>query len=143
MKTLLIIGVVAAISISSFAAEAKKPAPPAVPAEEVAAPTKAVIDLTKENFETVINSDKVVLVDFWATWCPPCRTQGPILDEVAKEVANNVVIAKVNVDESQALASQFQIQSIPTLIIFKDGKPVERLQGVHQKDMLLGILKDK
>jgi thioredoxin 1 len=101
----------------------------------------AVLELTKANFDQTLSAGGIVLVDFWATWCPPCRAQGPIIEEVAKEVAGEAVIGKVNVDESGELASKFGIQSIPTLIVFKDGEVKERLVGLHQKDDLLEIIK--
>ena len=75
----------------------------------------------------------VVLVDFWAPWCGPCRMQGPILEEVAAAVGDKAVIAKINIDENTASAAQFGVQSIPTLLLFKDGKLVNRLVGALPK----------
>lgn len=92
--------------------------------------------ITVSNFdEEVIKSEGVVLVDFWATWCGPCKMIAPILEDLAAEVTN-AKIAKVDVDENQALASKYQVSSIPTLIIFKDGTPVETLVGFMPKDAL-------
>lgn len=94
--------------------------------------------LTTANFAEEIK-EGVTLVDFWATWCPPCQMQGPIVDELADELAGQASITKVDVDEAQELAQMFGIRSIPTLIIFKDGKPVEGLVGLQTK----AVLKEK
>ncbi len=101
-------------------------------------------ELTDQNFvEEVINFDGVALVDFWAPWCGPCRMQGPIIEELAKDFADNdkVKIVKVNVDENQTTAGNFQIMSIPTLKIFKGGKAVEDFVGVQNKDVLTQKIK--
>ena len=82
----------------------------------------------------------VVLVDFWAPWCGPCRMQGPILDDVAKTVGDAAVIAKINIDENTATAAKFGVQSIPTLLLFKDGKVVKQYVGVQRKDELVGAI---
>ncbi len=96
--------------------------------------------LTTDNFDAFVQG-KLVLVDFWATWCHPCRLQGPILDEVNSEIGDKVKIGKVNVDENKMLSKTFGIASIPTLLIFKKGQVVERLQGLQQKDQLIAVLK--
>lgn len=97
-------------------------------------------NLTTGTFESSI-AKGVHLVDFWAPWCGPCRMQNPILDELSKEMpADKVHINKVNVDEEGPLAVRFGIQSIPTLMVFKDGLPVERLMGVQPKQRLQAIL---
>ncbi len=94
--------------------------------------------VTDNSFATDTNSG-VVLVDFWATWCGPCRMQGPIIDELAGEM-NSVTFAKMDVDENPATAAQFGIQSIPTLLVKKDGEVVETLVGLHRKEQLSSIL---
>lgn len=99
----------------------------------------AVIHLTKDNFELVTASG-TVLVDFWATWCGPCRMQAPILDELDKELGDKVKICKVDVDEQPAIAQNFGIMSIPTLIAFRDGKLIEKRVGVQSREELLQML---
>ncbi|CAE6380915.1 thioredoxin [Paenibacillus sp. GCM10023250] len=91
--------------------------------------------LTKENFNQSIESG-VTLVDFWAPWCGPCKMQLPIVDELSGELAGAATIGKVNVDEEPELASQFGVMSIPTLIIFKDGQPVDKTVGLQSRDAL-------
>ena len=98
------------------------------------------MNVNKMNFEQeVLRSEKPVLVDFWASWCGPCRMMSPILDEIAAEHPE-IVLAKVNVDEEQELAMQFQIMSIPSLILFKNGKPVATSVGLRPKDMIEAML---
>ncbi len=92
------------------------------------------MELNIENFNEIVKSDKPVLVDFWATWCGPCRMVGPIIEEIAQEYAGKIHVGKVNVDEQGALASQFAIVSIPTVILFRDGKPVEKIIGARSFD---------
>lgn len=103
----------------------------------------AISTLTQANFaEQIATSDKPVVVDFWAEWCGPCKLLAPILDEVAGENADKIAVAKVNVDENPDLARQFDIMSIPTLIVFKDGQPAHRFQGASGKAGLLEKLGD-
>ncbi len=100
-----------------------------------------VKDMNKENFqEEVIRSDKPVLVDFWASWCGPCRMVSPIVDEIAQE-RPDVKVVKVNVDQEQELALQFGVMSIPTLVVMKDGKVVNQAVGVRPKEDILDLLK--
>ncbi|PWB38794.1 MAG: thioredoxin [Parcubacteria group bacterium] len=101
------------------------------------------IELNDQNFQEQIKDFRgVALVDFWAVWCGPCKMQGPIVEELAKELAGNskIRIAKVNVDENQVTANEHEIMSIPTLKIFKNGQPVEELIGLQNKDALLKII---
>jgi thioredoxin 1 len=93
------------------------------------------VALTKETFDKSIESG-VTLVDFWAPWCGPCKMQLPIVEELSSELEGQATIAKINVDEEPEIASQFGVMSIPTLIIFKDGQPVDKMVGLQSKDAL-------
>ncbi len=101
---------------------------------------KAVTDATFE--EMVINSDRPVLVDFWATWCGPCKMVAPVLEEIAAEKAGQLTVAKIDVDSNPGTARDFQVVSIPTMILFKDGAPVKRIVGAKGKAALLRELAD-
>lgn len=101
----------------------------------------AVLHVTKENFQQeVLESSKPVLLDFWATWCMPCRMLSPILDEIAEET-DEFKICKINVDEEGDLAMQYKVMSIPTLVVMKNGEEVERSLGVIPKDDVLDLMK--
>ena len=91
---------------------------------------------TDQNFQNKIKTG-IVLVDFWAVWCMPCKMMVPVLNELAEETNGKVIIAKVNVDEQKATAAKFSIRSIPTMILFQNGKEVKRIVGVKTKDYLL------
>lgn len=99
-----------------------------------------VIHLTGSAFEKVLDQPKPVLIDFWAPWCGPCRMQGPILDQVSERLGDRAIIAKVNVDDEPALAGQFGVQSIPTLVVLKDRAVAKRMVGVQGADQLVGVL---
>jgi len=98
------------------------------------------ITLTSANFEEITNqNEKPVLIDFWASWCGPCRMLGPIIDEIANE-NNSIIVGKVNVDEEPELASRFGIMSIPTIVVMKDGKIANQTMGVQPKASILSLL---
>ncbi len=100
----------------------------------------SVVTITKDNFQQeVLDSQKTVLVDFWATWCGPCRMLSPVVDEIAQE-NDAVKVGKINVDEQPELASQFGVMSIPTLMVFRDGKPVNTSVGAVPKAKILSML---
>lgn len=100
-----------------------------------------VITLNNDNFETeVIQSEKVVLVDFWATWCGPCRMLTPIVEELATDYDGKVKVCKVNTEENADITGQYGVISIPTLIIFKGGKPVDQIIGAVPKETIVNKL---
>ena len=100
----------------------------------------SVLTITKNNFqEEVLNSDRPVLIDFWASWCGPCRIMGPVVDEIAAE-RGDIKVGKVNVDDESELASAFGIMSIPTLIVMKGGKVVNSSVGVRPKGDILRLI---
>ncbi len=102
----------------------------------------AEIVVTTDNFETeVLKSEIPVLVDFWASWCGPCRMLAPVLAEIAEEQQGKVKVAKINVDEQPALAMQFGVASIPTIVMFKDGKPTATSVGVRPKSQIEEMFK--
>ena len=99
------------------------------------------ITITDATFEQlVLKSTKPVLVDFWAVWCGPCQTQGPIVEDVARQIGEKAVVGKVNVDENPQTSQKYGIMSIPTLMIFKSGAVVKQFIGVQSKEALLGEL---
>ena len=99
----------------------------------------SVIKINKNNFEEIKNSGKVVLLDFYADWCGPCRMVSPIVDEIAEE-RSDIIVGKINVDEEEALASEFGVFSIPTLVVLKDGKVAEQSAGAKPKARILAML---
>ena len=100
----------------------------------------SVIDITKENFQKeVLDSDKPVLLDFWASWCGPCRMLAPIIHEIADE-RSDIKVGKINVEEESELAASFEVMSIPTLVVIKDGKIVSQAMGARPKSAILAML---
>lgn len=99
------------------------------------------IMITSENFDrTVMQSEKTVLIDFWAGWCGPCRMLAPIIGEIAEEYADTVTVGKINVDEQPQLAAAFGVESIPTLIAFKNGVPLGALVGLQTKESVIDLI---
>lgn len=102
----------------------------------------SVITITKENFKSeVLDSDKPVLIDFWASWCGPCRMMAPVIDAVAEEL-NDVKVGKINIDEESELASAFKIMSIPTIMLVNHGEVVNGVVGVRPKSDILALLNE-
>ena len=100
------------------------------------------LNIESKNFAEVINSDKPVLIDFWAAWCGPCRVIGPTIEELAEEYDGKAIVGKIDVDAQPDLAMKFNVRSIPTLLFFKDGEVVERQVGVSNKSQLAGKLEE-
>lgn len=101
----------------------------------------SVLKITKENYETeVLKSDKLVLIDFYADWCGPCKMMSPIIDEIAEEVGDKIKVGKINVDENQELAMEYEVMSIPTIIILQNGEVKNSFVGVRKgrNNILLG-----
>lgn len=102
----------------------------------------AILHITKENFEKeVLQSKEPVVVDFWASWCGPCKALAPILEEVDAELAGTVKVVKINIDEEEELAAQFRVMSIPTLLLFKNGEVVNKSVGLAPKEEVVAFAK--
>lgn len=102
----------------------------------------SVLNLTDENFENeILKSDKVCLVDFYADWCGPCKMMSPVIDKIAEELGENIKVGKVNSDENRDLVIKYQIMSIPSIFVIKDGKVVKNFVGVTSKDEIMRYLK--
>jgi thioredoxin 1 len=99
----------------------------------------SLVSINKENFENIRNSEKKVLIDFYADWCGPCRMVSPIIDEIANE-RDDIVVGKVNVDNDQELASEFGVFSIPTLVVLEGGKVIKQVSGARPKAAILALL---
>ena len=100
----------------------------------------AIVNIADQTFKSEVETGGTVLVDFWAPWCGPCRMIAPVLEELDKEIGDQVKIAKLNVDENPESASRFGVMSIPTLIVFKDGQPVDKVIGFQPKDSLKSVV---
>ena len=101
------------------------------------------IEITDANFEEVMKSDQPILVDFWAEWCGPCKMIGPVVEELAGDYEGKAIVGKVNVDENPDLASNYGIRSIPTLILFKDGKQIDSIMGALPKEAIINFVNEK
>ncbi|VVB54093.1 Thiol-disulfide oxidoreductase ResA [uncultured archaeon] len=99
------------------------------------------VEFTEANFQETIEKDKTVLVDFWANWCGPCRALAPTIKTIATEYEGKVTIGKLDVDEQPAIAEKYQVFSIPTMILFQDGKEVDRIVGLCAKDKITDMIK--
>jgi thioredoxin 1 len=129
--TMIVIGLlIVAVGIIMYTAKAKMKNIPLVEDHE------KILTLTDKNFQYQ-TKNKLVLVDFWASWCVPCRMMAPVLNEIATELSGNSHVGKVNVEQYQSLAQKFKVRGIPTLILFKNGAEVNRFVGVKSKDFLL------
>jgi thioredoxin 1 len=130
-NTLIIIGIIISVLVTLYVlARLKMKNIPTV------ADSDKILTLTDKNFQHQ-TKNKLVLVDFWASWCAPCRMMAPVLNEVADELSGNSYVGKVNIEQFQSLAQKFQVRGIPTLILFKNGREIDRFVGVKSKDFIL------
>ena len=100
----------------------------------------AIVEVSDQSFKSEVEGSGTVLVDFWAPWCGPCKMIAPVLEDLDKEIGDNLKIAKLNVDDNPESASRFGVMSIPTLIVFKDGAPVDKIVGFQPKDALKNVI---
>ena len=131
---IIILAIIAFLGALFIAAKAKLKNIPMV------ADNDSILTLTDKNFQHQ-TKNKLVLVDFWASWCAPCRMMAPVLNEVANELTGNSHVGKVNIEMYQSLAQKYQVRNIPTLILFKDGREVNRFVGIKSRDFLLQELR--
>jgi thioredoxin 1 len=135
LTSLIIVGLITAVlGIIVFMAKAKMKNLP------LEADHEKILTLTDQNFHHQ-TKDKIVLIDFWAGWCAPCRLMAPVLNQVSSELTNNLHVGKVDIEQYQSLAQKFKIRSIPTMVLLKDGIEINRFVGVKSKSFLLDMIK--
>jgi len=100
----------------------------------------AVKEMTSENFQTLVSGDKPVLVDFFATWCGPCKMLSPLIEQLAEEKSGEITVCKVDINQQEALADKFGVESVPTLILFKNGQEAKRVVGFQPMQLLLNFI---
>ncbi len=135
MHTALIITglIITVFAVLYFIARAKMRNIPAVGDHE------NILTLTESNFQHQ-TKNRIVLVDFWAAWCAPCRMMAPVLNEIAGELDGNSYVGKVNIEQYQSLAKKFNVRNIPTMVLFRNGKEINRFVGVKSKDFLINVI---